>query len=130
MAARIAAATVADPRRAASHGEAGAAGVVAIAIVGATISLAAGVLAILVTSVAAQAAANAADAAALATADARSGAVAGEPCDLAESLARRHGARLLGCETDGPVAEVVVAVERGPVRVSATARAGPPGWIG
>ncbi|MCP2371188.1 secretion/DNA translocation related TadE-like protein [Agromyces terreus] len=74
-------------------------------------------------------AAAAADAAALAAADTLSGAVVGVPCEAAERVAARNGARLVVCSVDGPVSEVSVAVRgRVPgVEPVASARAGPPG---
>ena len=109
-------------------GERGAASVVAVAILGAVVSLAVGVIAVLGAAVASQLAANAADASALAAADAVSGAVAGEPCALASELAERNGARLVSCRIVGPAASVVVSVGRGAFDAEASARAGPPGW--
>jgi secretion/DNA translocation related TadE-like protein len=108
--------------------ESGAASVVTIAILGATVGLAAGVVGVLGVSVAIQSASNAADASALAAADAVSGAVAGEPCGLAAALAERNRAVLMACEADGPAVVVSVVVEHGPIRATASARAGPPGW--
>ncbi|MTH69633.1 helicase [Agromyces bracchium] len=110
--------------------DAGAATVVAVAIVGAVVLVAVAVIGVLGASVAAQRAANAADAAALAAADAVSGAVAGEPCAVANGLARRNGAEVVECRADGPVAVVSVVVRYGPMQATATARAGPPGWNG
>ncbi|WEK12371.1 MAG: helicase [Candidatus Microbacterium phytovorans] len=72
-------------------------------------------------------AAGAADAAALAAADAASGAIAGEPCARAAETAQRVGGVLLGCDVDGVVATVMVAVPLGPFQPTARARAGPPG---
>lgn len=110
--------------------ESGAATVVTVAILGAVVALAVAVVGVLGASVAAQQAANAADASALAAADAMSGAVVGDPCTLAADLASRHGAVLVECSIDGPVAIVSVVVAGGPLRTSASARAGPPGWSG
>lgn len=105
--------------------ERGAATVLTLGIVGAIVALAAALTMVLVASVASQSAANAADAAALAAADAVSGAVAGDPCDLAERLAARNGARLVACELAGSVASVAVVVERAAFTATASARAGP-----
>ena len=70
--------------------------------------------------------AGAADAAALAAADARSGAVAGVPCDLAARVASANGARLDACAVDGLVATVRVSTRVLGITVTATASAGPP----
>lgn len=111
--------------------ETGAASVVAVGIIGAMTALAVALLALLGVSVVSQRAANAADAAALAAADAMSGAVAGVPCRLAGAAAARNGARLDACEGDGAAASVTVAIEAVPgFTVTASARAGPPGWAG
>ncbi|MFC9919840.1 Rv3654c family TadE-like protein [Agromyces binzhouensis] len=110
--------------------ESGAATVLAVAILGAVVALGVAAVGVLGASVASQSAANAADASALAAADAVSGAVAGEPCTLAGDLARRNGATLVRCRIEGPVAVVSVEVAVGPVRATAGARAGPPGWAG
>ncbi|WP_082571369.1 Rv3654c family TadE-like protein [Agromyces sp. Root1464] len=111
--------------------ETGAASVVAVGIIGAMTALAVALLVLLGVFVASQRAANAADAAALAAADAMSGAVAGVPCRLAGAVAARNGARLDACEGDGAAASVTVVVEAVPgIAVTASARAGPPGWAG
>ena len=118
------------PGRRGRPGERGAASVVAIGILGAVVSLSIGAVAVLGAAVASQLAANAADAAALAAADAVSGAVAGEPCGLASELAARNGGRLVSCRIVGPAASVTVSVAHGAFDAVASARAGPPGWIG
>ncbi|WP_353813294.1 Rv3654c family TadE-like protein [Agromyces sp. SYSU T00266] len=110
--------------------DSGSATVAAVAILGVVVALAVASVGMLGTSVASQRAANAADASALAAADALSGAVAGEPCPLAGELARRNAATLVDCRVEGPVAVVSVAVAHGPIRATASARAGPPGWEG
>jgi secretion/DNA translocation related TadE-like protein len=103
--------------------------VLAIGIIGAMTALAVALLALLGVFVVSQRAANAADAAALAAADAVSGAVAGVPCRLAGAVAARNGARLGTCEVDDAVASVSVHIEAVPgFAVTASARAGPPGW--
>ena len=111
----------------------GAASVLAVGIIGAMTALAVGLLALLGTFVVSQRAANAADAAALAAADAMSGAVAGVPCRLANAIAARNGSRLEACDGDGDgaVASVTVVIEAVPgFAVTASARAGPPAWVG
>lgn len=110
--------------------EDGAATVLALAIVGAVVALAAGFSAVLAGSVASQLAANAADAAALAAADAVSGAVPDDPCALAALTAERNGARLVACDIAGLAASVTVAVPSPFADATARARAGPPGPAG
>lgn len=74
-------------------------------------------------------AAAAADLAALAAADAARGITAGEPCRVAEEVARRNGARVLGC-SEGAGGTVLVRTELSAGTVfgpaTAEARAGPP----
>lgn len=69
---------------------------------------------------------GAADAAALGAADALSGAVPGDPCDLATRVAAANRAALGACALDGLVATVEVSggTRLLPVRVRSTA--GPP----
>lgn len=74
-------------------------------------------------------AAAAADLAALAAADAARGITAGEPCRVAEEVARRNGAQLLSCsEGAGSTVLVRTGLSTGTVLGTATgsARAGPP----
>ena len=111
-----------------SASERGAASVLAVGIVGATLSLVAVVVPLGGFSVASQRATGAADSAALAAADARSGAVAGVPCELAARVAARNGAALAGCEVDDAVASVTVVVSALAGELRARARAGPAGW--
>jgi secretion/DNA translocation related TadE-like protein len=74
-------------------------------------------------------AAAAADLAALAAADAARGITAGEPCHVADDVARRNGARVLSC-SEGAGGTVLVRTElsAGTILGAATgqARAGPP----
>jgi secretion/DNA translocation related TadE-like protein len=106
----------------------GAASVLALGIVGAVVALTALVVPVTTTFVASQRAANAADAAALAAADTISGLVPGVACTVAAQTAARNGAGLASCKTDGPVVTVGVVVSALGMDLSATARAGPPGW--
>ncbi|WP_157009228.1 Rv3654c family TadE-like protein [Agromyces laixinhei] len=109
----------------------GAASVLAVGVIGAMAALAVALTALLGVFVVSQRASNAADAAALAAADAISGAVAGVPCALADSVAARNGARLSACEGDGAAASVIVVIDTvAGFAVSASARAGPPGGPG
>ncbi|WP_289249054.1 helicase [Galbitalea sp. SE-J8] len=68
-----------------------------------------------------------ADASALAAADAASGAIAGEPCTAAKSVARGNGARLDACVVDGLVVTVRATASIGGLAVAVAATAGPPG---
>ncbi|MGR2753419.1 Rv3654c family TadE-like protein [Agromyces arachidis] len=106
--------------------ESGAATVLAVAIAGACVALAAGFASVLAGVVASQYAANAADAASLAAADALSGAVAEAPCAMAARAAERNAARIVACEVAGPTVLVRVAVDAPFAPATADARAGPP----
>jgi secretion/DNA translocation related TadE-like protein len=105
---------------------------------GTVLAMALGLLVILATAlivllsqsaVMASRAAAAADLAALAAADAARGITAGEPCRVAEDVARRNGARVLSC-SEGSGGTVLVRTElvAGTILGAATgdARAGPP----
>ncbi|GAB2519107.1 Rv3654c family TadE-like protein [Paramicrobacterium agarici] len=106
--------------------ERGAASVLAIALVAATL-IAVGILAPLCSVYAArQAVAGAADAAALAAADTASGLVAGVPCEAARRAADLNGAALDDCSVEGLVALVRVSTTVLGLPVAASARAGPP----
>ena len=106
--------------------QAGAGSLLAVAILGAVLCVVATVLPLQFALSRRHAMAGAADAAALAAADARSGAVAGVPCDLAARVARANEARLDACAVDGLVATVRVSTRILGVTVTATASAGPP----
>lgn len=70
--------------------------------------------------------AGAADGAALAAADGAAGAVTGEPCALAASVAEASGAVVTACEVDVLIATVTVSATFAGMPAIATARAGPP----
>jgi secretion/DNA translocation related TadE-like protein len=106
--------------------ERGAGGVLALALVGATVLLAALTLPIGAVLAGKQRAISAADAAALAAADVAAGIVAGFPCEVAASVADANGSRLTACEVDGLVATVHVAASVVGLPVTASATAGPP----
>lgn len=106
--------------------ERGAASVLAIALVAATL-IALGLLAPLCAAYAArQQAAGAADAAALAAADTASGLVSGVPCERASRAAELNGATLDACEVTGLIALVQVSTAVLGLPITASARAGPP----
>ena len=108
------------------RGDRGAGSLLVVAILGAVLCVVATVLPLQFALSQRHAMAGAADAAALAAADARSGAVAGVPCDLAAQVAHANGARLDACAVDGLVATVRVSTRVLGVAVTATASAGPP----
>lgn len=106
--------------------EGGAASVLAVGLVAATL-IAAGLLAPLCAAFAArQAAAGAADAAALAAADTASGLVPGVPCEAAMRAAELNGASLDECTVEGLIARVTVSTTVLSLPITASARAGPP----
>ncbi|WP_235934311.1 Rv3654c family TadE-like protein [Paramicrobacterium chengjingii] len=108
------------------HDERGAASVLAVALVAATL-LATGILAPLCAAYAArQTAAGAADAAALAAADTASGLVPGIPCQAAGRAAELNGASLVDCDVTGLIALVQVSTTVVGMSITASARAGPP----
>lgn len=96
-----------------------------LAVVGAVLTLTAGLVPVLGVIVQSQLAANAADAAALAAADALTGAVPGTPCALARTVAQRNGARLMSCDGDGLETSVSVAINVLGFEVTPRSRAGP-----
>ena len=109
--------------------ELGSGTVLALAL-GLVVIMAAAVIVLLSQSaVTAYRAAAAADLAALAAADTARGITAGEPCSVAEAVARRNGARMLSC-SEGAGSTVLVRTElsAGALLGAATgqARAGPP----
>ena len=100
--------------------------VLALGLVGVTLTLGAGLVAVGGAAVHAQRVAAAADAAALAAADTAAGAVTGEPCTRARQVAAASDARLVHCALDGLVATVEVERSFAAFPVRAAARAGPP----
>ena len=106
--------------------ERGSGTVLAIALIGASLTVTALVAPLLAVLAVGQSVQNAADAAALAAADTASGAVAGIPCGAAAEAADLNGASVISCALDGPVATVAVARTAWGFDLSARARAGPP----
>lgn len=104
----------------------GAGGVLALAVVGATVVCAAGVLGLGSALAARQRLVAAADASALAAADVLLGTVPGAPCTLASEVAAAHGVALSACELDGLEARVEVRTELVGLPVAVVSRAGPP----
>lgn len=103
----------------------GAGGVLAIAIVGATMVATIGILTLGAALVTRQGVAAAADAAALAAADAMLGAVPGEPCTLAAEVALANTASLVACRIDGAEVYVTAQAAFAGIPVAVSARAGP-----
>lgn len=97
-----------------------------LGVTAALVLLAVGACAVAGAALHAQRLAGIADAAALAAADTVSGAVPGEPCRAAETVATAGGARLDACDLDGLVATVTVGSAYGGIPLDARARAGPP----
>lgn len=104
----------------------GAGGVLALAVVGATIAFALAALALGSAFAVRQRVVAAADAAALAAADTLLGVVPGDPCGHAREVAAAHRVALADCELAGAEAHVTVAVNVLGVPISVGSRAGPP----
>ncbi|WP_166866473.1 MULTISPECIES: Rv3654c family TadE-like protein [unclassified Salinibacterium] len=104
----------------------GAGSVLALAIVAVVVLVALSLIVATAAFAARQRVVAAADAAALAAADVRLGVVAGDPCAVADRVARAHGARLTSCALDGAVATVEASAELLGVPIRITSRAGPP----
>lgn len=113
--------------RAVARSERGAAGVLAIALIGVLIGTTGVAVAVAGAFGARRTAAAAADAAALAAADIASGLRTGSPCEVAEHVVAANGAQLESCGIEGVVSLVVASVPYLGLPARATARAGPPG---
>jgi secretion/DNA translocation related TadE-like protein len=100
--------------------------VLALAIAGASVSLACVAVPLYAVLIERAVVANAADAAAVAAADARTGAIPGIPCERAAQLATANGATLRSCRVDGLVATVEVSQSMLGFEIHARASAGPP----
>lgn len=103
----------------------GSGSVLAVALLGALVTLTAVLMPLLALLPAHQSAQGAADAAALAAADVASGLMPGVPCDTAARAAELNGSRLAACTVDGLIATVTVARTVGAFPISSRARAGP-----
>jgi secretion/DNA translocation related TadE-like protein len=108
-------------------GDRGSGTVLALGVLGATVTVVLTLIPVTGAFVASQRVANAADAAALAAADVASGAVPGVACQLAAAAADLNGAVLGQCELSGAVARVSVSSRWWVFSLGASARAGPPG---
>lgn len=103
----------------------GAGGVLALAVVGATLACALAVLVLGSALTARQRLIAAADASALAAADTLLGVVSGEPCARAHAVAAAHHVALADCALAGAEAHVTVVATVLGVPISAQSRAGP-----
>ncbi|GAA1942424.1 Rv3654c family TadE-like protein [Agromyces allii] len=111
-------------------GERGAASVVSVGLIAAIVLLTTLTLGVVAVYVDARRAGGAARAAALAATDAATGAVSGLPCEVADQVAARNGARLVSCSIDDEAISRVAVVVPGRLPgldAEASARAGPPG---
>ena len=108
----------------------GSGAIAALAVVAASVALTALVIPLAVVLTARAGLEGAADAAALAAADATTGVVPGEPCEVAARVARADGGSLERCEVDGLVVTVRVEASVGALGVRADATAGPAGAAG
>ncbi|MDJ1372369.1 Rv3654c family TadE-like protein [Gulosibacter molinativorax] len=108
------------------NNDAGSGSVLALAIIGATVSIAVALLAVLGAFAAHTQASVAADAAALAAADTASYRIPGDPCARAAEAAALHGAALGSCETTRTESLVTVSTDLGWFAISASALAGLP----
>lgn len=108
------------------RGDRGAGGVLALAIVAATVVATLGALALSSALATRHRVSTAADAAALAAADVVLGVVPGDPCATASELARSHRATLVDCRIEGAHAYVTAEGGFAGIAVRASAHAGPP----
>ncbi len=106
--------------------DAGAGGVLALAVVGTTVAVALAALGLGSALVVRQRVVAAADASALAAADTLLGVVPGDPCALAAQVAAAHRVALTECELEGAEAHVAVGASVLGLPISAESRAGPP----
>ncbi|WP_187264832.1 Rv3654c family TadE-like protein [Homoserinibacter sp. GY 40078] len=105
----------------------GAGGVLALAIVGAILSVTLAALALGSALVARQKAVSAADAAALAAGDVLLGVVPGDACAVAADVAAAHSLDLASCRLEGLEAIVTIRLTVLGLPVAVVSRAGPPG---
>jgi len=106
--------------------ERGSGGVLALALIGATLTVTFLGVPLLALLAVGQSVQNAADAAALAAADTASGAIPGYPCAAAAEAARLNGAVVEACALDGLIASVTVTRTVAVFALRSSARAGPP----
>ncbi|MFD2757829.1 Rv3654c family TadE-like protein [Gulosibacter faecalis] len=106
--------------------ERGSGTVLAVAIIGATVSLAVALCLVLGAFVAHTRASVAADAAALAAADSASGRIPGDACGRAAAIAAEHRVTLTGCDAGRTETFVTVTTTFGAFTIGASSRAGLP----
>ncbi|WP_282826791.1 Rv3654c family TadE-like protein [Gulosibacter sediminis] len=108
------------------HLERGSGSVLAVAIIGATVSIAVALCLVLAAHAANTRAQVAADAAALAAADTASGRIPGDACGRAAAIAAEHDATLNGCDAGRTETFVTVSLDFGWITLTASSRAGLP----
>jgi secretion/DNA translocation related TadE-like protein len=108
-----------------SRSDCGSGSVLAVAVLGALVTLTMVLVPVLALLPAHQVAQGAADAAALAAADTASGLMPGVPCETAARAAQLNGTSLAACSVDGLIATVTVSRTVGAFPISSRARAGP-----
>jgi secretion/DNA translocation related TadE-like protein len=104
----------------------GSGSILALAVIGAMMTLTAVAVPAFALLAVGQSVRNAADAAALAAADTASGAVAGVPCEVAAAAATLNGASVAECVVDGLIASVSVTRSVAGFVIASRSRAGPP----
>ncbi|MFC4243388.1 Rv3654c family TadE-like protein [Gryllotalpicola reticulitermitis] len=117
---------VTRPRRELAS-ESGAGTVLAVSLLGALVLVTGVALFAVAVLAAQQGVQNAADSAALAAADTLSGRSVGYPCENAARAARLNDASVTACSSDNLIATVAVVRDWASLRLTAEARAGPPG---
>lgn len=105
--------------------DAGAGGVLALAVVGVTVACVLAALSLGTALAARQRLVAAADASALAAADTLLGVVSGDPCARAADVAAAHHVALARCALEGAEARVAVGANVLGLPISAESRAGP-----
>ncbi|WP_285113980.1 Rv3654c family TadE-like protein [Leifsonia sp. fls2-241-R2A-40a] len=113
--------------RAVSADDRGSGSILALGILAAVTTVAAGGIVVVGAGAAHSRAAAAADLAALAAADVASGRDAGVPCETASAIAETNHAALSACEQQALVVTVTASVSYLGLAATASARAGPPG---
>jgi len=109
--------------------ESGSGSVLAVAVLGATLTVTLLLVPVLGLLVVSGQLRTAADAAALAAADTASGLLPGVPCEAAERAAELNNARLTTCDVSGFIAAVTVGRTVAGQLLGARAKAGPPAAV-
>jgi len=113
-------------RASGAHADAGTGGVLALALVAATVLVALAVLTLGSALAVRQRVIAAADAGALAAADALLGVVADDPCRLAREVAAAHRVAFAGCVVEGAEVVVTMRADAAGLPIQVSSRAGPP----